>query len=78
MGSFSSGRGSYASTGTVEQARRIDIRYMKKRGLLRPGLNGTLNWNRGGTPQAKSVSPPTLTTWNCATACKSMAATGKT
>ena len=50
MGSFSSGRGSYASTGTVEQARRIDIRYMKKRGLLRPGVNGTLNWNRGGTP----------------------------
>jgi hypothetical protein len=50
MGGLGSGRGSYASTGTVEQARRIDIRYMRKRGLLRPGVNGTLNWNRGGTP----------------------------
>lgn len=50
MGGFGSGRSSYALTGTVEQARRIDIRYMRKRGLLRPGVNGTLNWNRGGTP----------------------------
>lgn len=50
MGGYNSGRGSYASTGTVEQSRRIDIRYMKKRGLLRPGFHGTISWSRGGTP----------------------------
>lgn len=50
MGGISSGRGCYASTSTVEQTRRIDIRYMKKRGLLRPGISGTLSWNRGGEP----------------------------
>lgn len=33
---------------TLEETRRIDIRFMKKRGLLSPGSRGTFQWSREG------------------------------
>ena len=33
---------------TTESQHRVDIRYMKKRGFLKPGSSGTLTWSRGG------------------------------
>lgn len=33
---------------TTEDARRIDIRYLKQQGLLRVGASGVLRWHRGG------------------------------
>lgn len=33
---------------TCEECRRIDIRYLKKRGWLIPGYRGWLSWSRGG------------------------------
>jgi hypothetical protein len=35
---------------TIEATRRIDIRYMRKRGFLKPYIHGTLSWSRGGEP----------------------------
>jgi hypothetical protein len=35
---------------TTEQAKRIDIRYMRKQGLLAPNRAGTLSWKVGGEP----------------------------
>ena len=35
---------------TTDKVKRIDIRYMKKRGLLHPYNTGTLSWTRGGVP----------------------------
>lgn len=34
---------------TAEEVKRVDIRYMRKQGLLRwPGYTGSLSWSRGG------------------------------
>lgn len=38
---------------TIEQTRRIDIRYMKKRGFLAPSTYGSLSWEQGGKPNGK-------------------------
>jgi hypothetical protein len=35
---------------TVEETKRIDIRYMRKRGFLKPNTQGTLSWSCGGKP----------------------------
>lgn len=35
---------------TVDEVNRIDIRYMRKQGLLKPGTSGSLQWTRGGEP----------------------------
>lgn len=35
---------------TTDQVKRIDIRYMKKQGLLKPNTIGTLNWSVRGVP----------------------------
>ena len=35
---------------TIEETKRIDIRYMKRRGLLKPGFGGSLKWSCGGAP----------------------------
>jgi len=35
---------------TVEETKRIDIRYMRNRGFLKPNTHGTLSWSRGGEP----------------------------
>ena len=33
---------------TTEEVHRVDIRYMRKQGLLWPGCTGSLSWSRGG------------------------------
>jgi len=33
---------------TTEQCHRVDIRYLKREGLLKPGYFGSLTWSRGG------------------------------
>lgn len=35
---------------TLEEVKRIDIRYMRKQGLLKPSTIGTLSWTCGGEP----------------------------
>ena len=35
---------------TLEETKRIDIRYMRKQGLLKPSAMGSLRWTRGGEP----------------------------
>jgi hypothetical protein len=35
---------------TVEETKRIDICYMRKRGFLKPNTHGTLSWTCGGEP----------------------------
>ncbi len=34
----------------TEEVKRIDIRYMNKRGFLKPGFNGSLSWSSRGEP----------------------------
>ncbi len=47
MGGVGSGRPSNY-TRVVESTKRIDIRYMRRQCLLKPGLSGNLNWSRNG------------------------------
>ena len=35
---------------TTEQVKRIDVRYMRQQGLLKPGMNGQLFWSTRGRP----------------------------
>lgn len=35
---------------TIEETKRVDIRYMRHSGLLKPGYTGSLSWSRGGKP----------------------------
>lgn len=35
---------------TLDETKRIDIRYMRKQGLLKPGYTGSLSWTSGGKP----------------------------
>ena len=35
---------------TIEETKRVDIRYMRRSGLLKPGYRGSLSWSRGGKP----------------------------
>ncbi len=35
---------------TVDECKRVDIRYMRKHGLLKPYTMGSLSWTRGGEP----------------------------
>lgn len=49
MGGVGSGnRLRFGGRGTCESSHRVDIRYMREKGLLRPGTQGTLSWSRGG------------------------------
>lgn len=51
MGSIGSGNWYRWNTQrTIEQSRKIDIRYMKKRGFLQPNITGSLSWKRAGEP----------------------------
>lgn len=51
MGGVGSGRYCrWSSTTTIEETKRIDIRYMRRNGMLRPGWTGSLTWNRNGEP----------------------------
>lgn len=47
------GSGNHLRSGTrgaCEDQKRIDIRYMRKHGMLKPGSAGTPSWNRGDEP----------------------------
>ncbi len=47
-GSGSGNRWRYGTRSTCEASLRIDVRYMRKQGLLRPGFHGTLSWSPYG------------------------------
>ena len=49
------GRGSgtwhrWNAAATVEDAKRIDVRWMQRNGYLNPGSAGSLSWTLGGEP----------------------------
>lgn len=48
MGGYGSGRQS--GLPATSEAKRVDIRYIRKQGWLYSGARGSLSWNRGGTP----------------------------
>jgi len=50
MGGLGSGTGYRSGRTTAEESKRIDIRYMRKRGFLTPMCRGSLNWTTGGEP----------------------------
>ncbi len=51
MGGRGSGQYYRGSTRTsCEETRRIDIRYLRQNGLLRPNWAGSLSWSTGGEP----------------------------
>ena len=50
MGGFGSGRQSGGGQTTMEETRRIDVRFLNKQGYLNPGCFGQLSWNVGGEP----------------------------
>jgi hypothetical protein len=62
MGGPGSGNWYRSSKGTTEAARRIDIRYLKKRGFLQPGTYGSLSWTCGGEPSG-SIRFATSADW---------------
>lgn len=39
-----------SSTTKTEEVHRVDIRFLKKMGYLKPGTYGSLSWNCGGEP----------------------------
>jgi hypothetical protein len=51
MGGRGSGRYCrWSNTTTLEEVKRIDIRYMRRQGLLRPNWTGSLTWTCRGEP----------------------------
>lgn len=49
MGGHGSGRYCrWSSTTTIEEVKRIDIRYLRRQGMLRSNWMGSLNWTCGG------------------------------
>ena len=49
MGGLGSGNHwRYGTRSTCEASSRIDLRFMRKAGLLKTGTRGTLSWSRGG------------------------------
>jgi hypothetical protein len=51
MGGHGSGRYCrWSNTITIEEVKRIDIRYFRRQGVLRPNCAGSLNWTCGGEP----------------------------
>src|SRR5438876_924909 len=51
MGGYGSGRWSrWGSKETVDGCKRVDVRYLQRNGLLRPGGRFTLFWTRRGEP----------------------------
>jgi len=48
MGGMSSGRRWQYGADTTDNYRTIDVRWLKRRGMLRPGTSGSLTWSRHG------------------------------
>lgn len=46
MGGYGSGR--HSGLPATNEVRRVDIRYLRKRGWLYSGASGSLSWSRGG------------------------------
>ncbi len=47
------GSGHYCRTGTkttIEETKRIDVRFMHRQGMLKPGYQGSLSWTSRGEP----------------------------
>ena len=59
MGGIGSGS-RWSTRTTTEEVKRVDIRYMHKHGMLRPGYSGSLAWSCGGEPSG-SIR---FTTWH--------------
>jgi len=62
MGGYGSGRTN--GLPATSEARRVDIRYIRKQGWLYSGAQGSLNWSRGGEPSGSvtyRISNSTLT-----------------
>ena len=49
MGGYGSGQ-RWDSKSTTNGSKRLDIRFIRKKGWLVPGLSGTLSWSIGGEP----------------------------
>lgn len=54
MGGYSSGRYRTRNRGAVEEAMRIDMRWLRRRGFVRPGatVSGPLSWSSGSSVHA--------------------------
>jgi hypothetical protein len=51
MGGYGSGRYyRFKNRETTEETKRIDIRWLRKQGFLKPNSGGTLSWDCGGEP----------------------------
>lgn len=50
MGGLGSGNYWQSGRATCEASTRIELPYLRKRGMLRPGYRGSLSWNVGGSP----------------------------
>ena len=50
MGGPGSGNCWRSKSATCEGQKRIDLKYLKKRGLLKPGQSYSLSWNMNGEP----------------------------
>jgi hypothetical protein len=48
MGGYGSGR--HGWKGTTAGYRQIDVRWMQRKGYLRPGMQSSLRWSRNGEP----------------------------
>ena len=49
MGGFGNGK-RYGSKDTTSSYKRLDIRFLQRKGLLVPGGRGDVNWSRNGEP----------------------------
>ncbi|AUM12474.1 hypothetical protein Kalk_08595 [Ketobacter alkanivorans] len=64
MGGIGSGRQAHRNTATAEEFKRIDIRYLKRIGILGKYRSGTLSWTCNGQQSGfinYASSPQTLT-----------------
>jgi len=48
MGGLGSGRGWQSGADTTEDYRSVDIRWLKREGLLKPGVSRKITWSRNG------------------------------
>lgn len=52
MGGFGSGLSTgFSKRTTIEETKRVDIRFMKKKGFLKDGVSGKLTWTSGDQPR---------------------------
>ena len=56
MGGIGSGRRWQFGANTTEGYLSIDIRLLKRKGLLSPGVSGQMTWSRGGSVTGPSSS----------------------